>query len=1035
VAALRQRGCPLTPLQLAEPQAPPTKRAGTLLAPVSTYRLQLHGGFTFADAARQTEYLARLGVTDCYASPFLKAFPGSPHGYDITDHSRLNPDLGTEKDFQKWTDALRANGLGLTLDFVPNHMGADPKTNPYWRDVLENGPAAAHAWFFDVDWHAVKPELDGKILLPVLGDQYGLVLERGELRLAFANGALTLRYYDNEFPVSPRETPLVLDGAAEELKKELGDDHPDAREFLSVLTALRHLPPVTETDPARAAERHREKETARERLARLAERSAAARGRIEESVRKANGRPGDPASFDLLHALLEKQAYRLAYWRTASHEINYRRFFDINALAGVRMEDERVFDAAHGLLLRLIAEGRVTGLRLDHVDGLYDPAAYFKKLQAAAGEALRRAPAPPRPAPAADADGAALPLYVVIEKILSGDEALPAGWAVHGTSGYEFLNQVNGLFVDGKNAAAFRKIYSRFTGRQAPFSIDRYVGKRLITSTSMASELNVLAHALNRLSEEDRRTRDYTLDSLRDGLREIVACFPVYRTYVSAAGWGPADEAVIDTAIARARRRNPAVEPSVYDFIRGHLLPVAPGPTASAEERAAAPLGAPYRESGTMPSGIAVPESRHGAYERRLNFALKFQQYTGPVQAKGLEDTAFYRYNALVSLNEVGGEPERFGRTVEEFHAENLRRRRDHPLTLLATSTHDTKRGEDARARVNVLSEMPEAWRRALSAWNRINAVHKKTVDGVEAPDRNDEYLFYQTLLAAWPAAADDAPSPEFVARLRDYMGKAIKESKLHTSWINPNRAYDEAVASFVENVLTGGRAPGGGRRAARFLSAFKPFARAVAFRGMLNSLSQLTLKIASPGVPDFYQGTELWDLSLVDPDNRRPVDFAARARLLNALAPVLRAPSPAAAAVLLRSWEDGRIKMYLTAQGLRLRREHSDLFLRGEYLPLTVEGPRAAHIAAFARVLEGRAVVAVAPRLTAALPRAGEECPLGADVWGDARLPVPLADVLYRNVFTGETVAPQVMGKPPALAVAEILKSAPAALLVAERP
>jgi (1->4)-alpha-D-glucan 1-alpha-D-glucosylmutase len=813
--------------------------------PAATYRLQFHAGFTLRDARARLAYLDRLGVTTCYASPLLAARPASAHGYDLVDPTRLNPDVGGPDDFTAFTDALAARRMTLLLDFVPNHMGIDPAANPWWRDVLENGPSSPFARYFDIDWAPALPELHGKVLLPILGDQYGIALERGDLRLALADGALTLRCAEHDLPVNPRQARLVFERNLVSLEQTLGPDDGHLREFLSILTALRNLPPYTNTDEASIAERHREKEIARERLMRLLEASPAVRGHIEANIVAFNGTPGDASSFDPLHELLEAQAYRLAYWRTAMHEINYRRFFDINDLAGLTMERPEVFDATHALVLEYIGQGRVQGLRLDHVDGLFAPAAYFRRLR----DAMRRA----RGAPG----GAAEP-YVVVEKILSGAERLPAGWDVDGTTGYDFLNDVNGIFVDGSRAQDVKRIYARFTGRASLPADELYASKTAVMNTSLASELNVLAFELHRISEQDRRSRDFTPESLRDALREIVAAFPVYRTYVSDEGSTPEDARAVETAVARARRRNPATEPSIFDFVRDALLPA---------ERPDAPAG----------------------FARRLRFAMKFQQFTGPVQAKGLEDTTFYRYVPLASLNEVEGDLFRFGRSPGEFHEANARRRADWPASMLATATHDTKRGEDARARLNVLSEIPDDWRRAIGRWARLNASQRATVDGVPAPDRHDEYLFYQALLSIWPAGADAAAGAGLTARLQSFMMKAIREAKIHTSWINPYESYERAVADFVDGVVRG-------RRSDRFLAAFLPLQQRVARAGAMNGLAQLVLKLAAPGVPDIYQGNELWDLHLVDPDNRSPVDFDLRERLLAELWPAIDAARRAAA-------------------------------------------------------------------------------------------------------------------------------------------
>ena len=961
--------------------------------PVSTYRLQLHGDFRFADAQEVLPYLAALGVTECYSSPLLKANPGSKHGYDICEHGQVNPELGSRADFDRFCDALQAHGLGHIVDIVPNHMACDPRSNPWWRDVLENGPSSPFSSYFDIDWEPIKPELKGKVLLPVLGDQYGRVLERGELQLRFADGALHLRYFDQEFPVNPRRVPLILGLHLDELERDLAGD-PGLREYLSILTALQNLPANTERDAARIAERQREKEVARERLARLVEATPRIRTHVEACIRFANGVPGQAASFDLLHGLLELQAYRLAYWRTASDEINYRRFFDINELVALRMEEPAVFDAAHGLVRRLVGEGKVTGLRVDHPDGLFDPAAYFDRLQQMAKEVGASAG---RTSP----EGG---FYVVAEKILSPGESLSPDWQVCGTTGYGFLNAVSGLFVDGRQVRRLERVYARFTGLRDTFGEVAYQSKRTIMLTSMASELNVLAHALNRLSERDRQSRDFTLNSCRKVLREAVACFSVYRTYVSARGASAFDHATVEAALVEARRRNPLMEASIFDFLRDILLPP--------------PLPADASGDDTV--------------SERLRFAMKMQQYTSPVQAKGVEDTAFYRYHVLISGNDVGGHPDRPAVSPSAFHEANRQRAAAWPLEMNTTATHDTKRGEDARMRLNVLSEMPDAWRAAVSAWARINARHRTKIQDAWAPDRNDEYLFYQALLGAWPvdaavgSGAGRAPA-DLVARLGAYMQKAVREAKVHTSWIDANPAYTDALARFVEKTLTADTAE-------RFLASFRPLARRVARLGMINSLSQLVLKLASPGVPDCYQGSELWDLSLVDPDNRRPVDFAHRRRLLDSLEPLAERVGAGRTAEreiadLVGHWEDGRIKLFVLMCGLRFRRDHPALMAGGAYQPLALDGPAADHLVAFARHDESGTLLAVVPRLIVPLAPADRPLPLG-DVWASTLvvLPEALAGRRYAHVLTGEIV--EAGPAPSGLAASAVFRTSPVALL-----
>jgi (1->4)-alpha-D-glucan 1-alpha-D-glucosylmutase len=987
--------------------------------PLSTYRLQFQRSFTFGDAAAVVPYLKRLGITDCCASPYLMARPGSRHGHDICDHNRLDPELGTDDDYAAFVSALGAQQMGQILDVVPNHMGIDPLANPWWRDVLENGPSSPYARYFDIDWDPIKPELKGKLLLPILDDQYGVILERGELQLGFAEGCLFLQYGDSRLPVNPRQATRVYRQALAPLRERLPEDAPELLEFLSVITELQNLPPYTETDPERIGERQREKEVGRRRLAQLVERSRLIRRHIDEAVRLFNGHPGDPANFDLLHELLENQAYRLSYWRTAAHEINYRRFFDVNDLAGLRMENPEVFTATHALLGRLIFTGAVTGLRVGHIDGLFDPAEYLENLQmlaaAGSGEGPAELPGQGSNVPAGDA------LYVVVEKTLSVGEMLPGVWPVAGTTGYEFLNAVNELFCDGRTAKSLRKIYARFTGHQRPFGDLVYEGKKLMMETAMASELNVLARALSKISEGGRRSRDFTLNSLRDVLTEVVACLAVYRTYVRHSGWTSSDRERIDSAIAQARHRNPAIEASIFAFLRDVLLP------HGLESAGGAGLGG---HAGGAEEHLDGAEAE---VRRRLEFTMKLQQYTGSVQAKGVEDTAFYRFNQLLSRNEVGGDPGRGGRSPAEFHEMNRLRRNDQPLAMVATASHDTKLGEDVRARLNTLSELPDEWRRALSRWVRVNAANRTMVDGSAAPDRNDEYRFYQVLLGTWPTDAirPEPPPRSYVDRVREFMIQAVKEAKVHTSWINPNTAYDDAVVAFVERTL-------GGQSTQRFLPAFLPLLQRVAELGMLNSLSQVLLKITAPGVPDFYQGTELWDLSLVDPDNRRPVDFRRRVELLDRLEPVLAASEPASRAVgeLVRHWSDGCIKLYVTARGVRLRRQHPEVFLWGEYRPLPTDVTVNADIVAFLRLSSAHAAVTVVPRLVAPITSAAYPVPLGLEAWQTSRIHLPpeIAAGHLRNLLTGEVLRSFFhKGQHWALA-ADVFHTFPVALLWADR-
>ena len=971
--------------------------------PGSTYRLQLHQGFPFAAARDVTGYLGRLGIGAVYSSPYFTAAPGSTHGYDVCNHNEINPELGGAAAHAGFTAALEALGLGHVVDFVPNHMGIGNTSNAWWKDVLENGPSSPAAQFFDIDWTPVKAELHAKLLLPILGDQYGKVLERGELQLVFHDGLLVLRYFDHELPINPRQAPRVYRRAIEPLTTALGADNPQLHEFLSIISSLENMPAYTARDPERVLERQREKEVARTRLTRLVAEAPAIAGQIAVAVTDVNGEPGRPETFDSLHDLLEAQAYRLSYWRTASDEINYRRFFDVNTLVGLRVEEPEVFAATHRLLGELIRNGSVTALRIDHPDGLFDPARYFEMLQDLA--AGRGPDEHAHGRPAADP-----PIYVVAEKILSAGERLPLRWAVHGTSGYNFLNELNGLFVDAAQGRRMRRAYAKLTGRAQPFGDVLYESKRLIMETAMASELNVLAHILDRIGESNRKSRDFTLESLRNTIAEVVACFPVYRTYVGERGWTPEDRDVVVQAVAHARRRNPAMESSLFDFLLEVSLP---------------------RDRGDTPGPRA--EERRGGYppadaeeaRERLRFAMKLQQYTGPVQAKGLEDTAFYRYNLLLSLNDVGGDPERFGRSIREFHEAAARRQEEWPYEMLATATHDTKLGEDVRARINVLSEIPDVWSREVSRWMRLNRGHRTMVDNEPAPDRNDEYRFYQALIGMWSGVSD-----ETVERLQGFMIKSVKEAKLHTSWLTPNAAYEDAVVRFVERVLTGAGA-------ARFLPAFLPLQQRVASIGMVNSLAQVAIKLGAPGVPDFYQGTDLWDLNLVDPDNRRPVDFALRERLLAEIEAVLAQQGEErirSTAALLDRWQEGAIKLLVTTVGLRLRRTRPDLFLDGRYVPMTTETTVDADIIAFARVRDAEAVLVVAPTLCATLFGAEAAIPVGGGAWKTSRvmLPPELANRTFRHEITGVEIRPVVAGSQAWIFAGQLFETLPVGIVSA---
>ncbi|TSA17105.1 MAG: malto-oligosyltrehalose synthase [Betaproteobacteria bacterium] len=975
---------------LAQPRAARHAAAGAKI-PRATYRLQLNKDFTFDDATALVPYLDALGVSHLYCSPYLRARPNSTHGYDIIDHNAFNPDLGGAEGFERLCDALRAHGMGQILDMVPNHMGVMGADNAWWMDVLENGPASIYGDFFDIDWQPVNPELTNRVLVPVLGDHYGVVLEAGELKLVFEaeHGSFSVFYFSHRFPLDPRDYASVLERALKAMDETRVAQHA-AAEAGSLAAAFAHLPSRNETAPQKSAERNRDKELHKRRLAQLAREQPAFAEAIAHALGALNGTPGQRSSFDGLDALLEAQAYRLAFWRVASDEINYRRFFDINDLAALRMESEAVFKATHGFVLGLAAEGKVDGLRIDHSDGLYDPAQYFRRLQEHYARSAGLG------APADDADGRpARPLYVVVEKIAAAHEHVPTGWAVHGTTGYRFTTVVNALFVARQARSKLDRVWRAFSGEGADFEEAAYRGRRDITRSALASELTVLATELLRIARADRRTRDFTFNTLRHAIAEVAACAPVYRTYV-AEGLTPQDRRYVDWAVAHARKKVRAADASAFDFLRLVLLATA-------------------------------PEDADPALQQRYRaFAMKFQQFTSPVTAKGVEDTASYNYNRLVSLNEVGGDPDMFGMAVSAFHGASADRAARWPHTMLATSTHDNKRSEDVRCRIDVISEMPAAWRLALRRWSRMNASHRRTVDGADAPSRVDEYLLYQTLLGTLPSGPVDAAALEaYRMRIEAYMQKAVREAKAHTSWVNVNAEYEAGVCAFVHALL-------GRLESNPFLDDLRIQTQPIAWFGMLNSLSMTLVKLTSPGVPDFYQGNELFDLSLVDPDNRRPVDYGRRRLLLAELQQIAAAPGKSLAASVVRFFDtpfDGRARLWLAWRALQLRRGQEQLFRMGDYHSLATPGARSRHLVAYARRLQGSGVVTVAGRLFASIGLESGVLPTGEAAWGDTALDLSFLPAGTRlvDVLTGESLVTDASRRLP---LARVMAYFPGAML-----
>lgn len=925
--------------------------------PRATYRIQFHKDFDFDDARKVLPYLKRLGVSHVYCSPIQRARPGSLHGYDVMAHDEINPELGGREGFDRFTRALRENSMGNILDLVPNHMGVQGGENPWWTDTLENGPASLYAQHFDIDWQPLNPELAFKVLLPILGDHYGSVLKRGEMALRFeeGTGSMALAYFEHRFPLAPETYPEVLRRAEASI-----EDAELSASLASIATAFTNLPGRTVEAAVARAERARDKERLKARLARLCSREP----RVAQAIAGAVAQMNLPSACLDLHALIERQAYRPAFWRVAADEINYRRFFDVNELAALRIERDEVFEATHGFALDLAAEGALDGLRIDHPDGLYDPARYFAKLQEGyarrAGLILQER----------DGQGRlSRPLYVVAEKIPAPHEEVPENWRIHGTTGYRFANLANGLLVDGSAASKLELTFRAFTGIRDDFDQIAYASKRDIIRNVLSSELNVLATELVRIARASLETRDYTLNALRRALADVAACMPVYRTYI-VENASDQDVRYVDWAVGKAERQSWAADLSVFGFVRRTML------------------------------GQAEPDAPDDLRERIRRFAMRFQQYSAPVAAKGLEDTAFYRYFPLSSLNEVGGEPDVFGATAAEFHEAALYRRQRWPQAMLTTSTHDSKRSEDVRNRINVLSEIPALWRLALRRLRSLSLGVRRMMEAEglpeQAPSNADEYLLYQTLLGTLPAEGlDEATLPPYRERMVRYMLKAAREAKTRTRWIHPDEAYEGALERFVGEIL---------RSVDHnlFLERLRPTLETVARFGAFNSLTTTVLKFTSPGVPDIYQGHETSCLSLVDPDNRGPVDYEALGRSLSSLDGL----GPEEVGALLNAPHDGRAKLWVTRRLLALRAEHEGLFRDGSYQPLEVQGAKAPHAIAFARVHERETLIVIAGRLFATLLGEEAKAPIGDAVWADAAVQVDLPEgSRLENVLSGEYV------------------------------
>ena len=903
------------------------------MTPRATYRLQFTPEFGFDQASALAPYLAKLGVSHLYASPYLKARPGSTHGYDITDHNVFNPELGGATGFARMSAALKAAGLKQILDFVPNHMGVGGADNPFWLDVLEWGQDSAYAGWFDIDWDSDQPYLHDKLLVPILGGQYGLEIVEGKLSLKFnrSTGSFAVWAYDTHMlPICPVHYGDIL-----------GDDD----------LTLDHIGDGFSGLPAWRPQVLRRAESLKADLVNAVRDRPELGDAIASAVARFNGTPGDARSWTRLDALIARQSWRAAQFRTAADDINYRRFFNINDLAGLRMELPAVFDHAHRLVATMLRDGTIDGLRIDHIDGLLDPKGYLERLRARAPNREGRSS------------------YLVVEKILGPEEPLRSDWPVDGTTGYEVTNQLLAVMIDPAGEASFSRIYGDFAGDLEAFSKILRASKKRIMDNEMSSELNSLAREITRIARRNPRTSDFTRNLLRRALREVVANFPVYRTYLDFDGVPTEeDRRSLDTAIAAARRTETAIDASVFTFLYDLL-------------------------TGDLVSGPKSGLSRNAV----LHAAMRFQQYTGPVTAKGLEDTAFYRFNRFIALNEVGGHPTAFGRPLRDFHDANAERAEHWPHSMLTTSTHDTKRGEDTRARLAALSEFPDLWAEVVTELGHILSPAPADADPDRQPDRNDEYALLQLVVGTCPLELlDETRDPEILAtyaeRLKGAMTKAMREAKVHSTWSDPNETYEASTLAFIDRMLVG-------ERADAFWTAALPFLQRIARLGARNSIVQTVLKLTIPGVPDIYQGCELWDFSMVDPDNRRPVDFAARGEALTQVLAALDNDRGAALASFGETWRDGRLKLAVTTALLSLRNEHAALFADGSYEAVAGSGPDRDSLCAFRRQAgQDEIVVAVAR-----FPGRRED----SDFDGETALPLPdgrWTDALSGRRFDGGT-------------------------------
>ncbi len=933
--------------------------------PVATYRIQFNPDFGFSEAQAIVAYLSELGISHLYASPIFKARTGSTHGYDVIDPRQLNPELGTHLEFDALTRTLKGAGMSWLQDIVPNHMAYDSQ-NQFLMDVLEYGPDSDYFKVFDIEWEHPYKDIQGKVLTPLLGDFYGSCLEQGQLALCYDETGLSINYYDLKIPLRIESYTQLITHDLGRLGRSLGRQHPDFIKLLGILYILKNA--IAETT---GQQRRDQANFVKSLTWELYQANDEVKTFIDRTVEIFNGTVGEPSSFDLLDTMLSNQYFRLSFWKVGAEELNYRRFFTVNELICLSMDDAKVFKLTHSLIQELVQQGVFTGVRIDHIDGLYNPKEYLQRLREHLGD-----------------------VYITVEKILETDETLPDDWPIQGTSGYEFLNYANGVFCQTQNEAAFTRIYQGLTGSFRSYSDLELDCKHVIADKNLAGDVENLANSLKQIARRYRYASDFTLNGLRRAIVEVLMRFPIYRTYITPEGISERDRHYVKTVIQLAKHHAPQLL-NELNFIETLLL---------------------------LKDQDGLTETEKTEW---MHFVMRMQQFSGPLMAKGIEDTLFYIYYRFLSLDEVGGSPHHFGVTLDDFHAFNQHQAQQWMHSMNASSTHDTKRSEDVRARLNVLSEIPDEWEVEVETWRALNQKHKVQIgesallETQSVPDANDEYFLYQTLVGAFPFEPYDLAT--LTERIKQYVVKAVREAKVHTAWLQPDTAYEEGFVAFVERLLDP-------RDDNEFFSRLYAFQARIAFYGMGNSLSQTLLKITAPGVPDIYQGTELWDLSLVDPDNRRPVDYQTRLKSLRHLTQQATAAMPQLLHDLMHTATSGQIKLFAIAQALAARHAHLDLFQEGNYIPIRATGQYADHVVAFARQKGYRIALIVVPRFLTALVNPGT-FPVGVEVWGDTTLDIPKA---IRNPWI-DAITNRAIADEAHLSIGKVLSQFPLALLISQ--